>query len=70
MKTKLIYAVMIAAFMSLAFACSNNGNTGNGSMDTGIKVGSGVSDSLNPEKGTYDNSTTPDETKKDVSKNH
>ncbi|MDP1800540.1 MAG: hypothetical protein Q8L81_04260 [Bacteroidota bacterium] len=70
MKNKIIYVTVIAAFVSLAFACSENGNTGNGTMDTGIKVGSGVSDSLDPEKGTYDNRFTPDETKKDISNPH
>ncbi|MBA2610998.1 MAG: hypothetical protein H0U95_03440 [Bacteroidetes bacterium] len=70
MKTKIIYIVPIAVFISVIVACSSNGNTGNGAADTGIKVGSGVSDSLDPEKGTYDTSTTPRESKKDVSVHH
>jgi hypothetical protein len=57
MKTKLIYTSLMVAFLFALINCGTNGNTGNGSMDTGIKVGSGVSDSLDPEKGTYDTTT-------------
>ena len=65
MKTKLICKSLITASLFAIISCSSNGNTGNGSMDTGIKVGSGYSDSLDPEKGTYDTTTTPDDSKKD-----
>ncbi len=66
MKTKIIYTALMAAFLFALINCSTNGNTGNGSMDTGIKVGSGYSDSLDPERGTYDTSTTPNESKKEM----
>lgn len=70
MKTKLIYTSLMAAFLFALIRCGINGNTGNGSVDTGVKVGSGYSDSLDPEKGTLDTSTTPNESKKDRDTRH
>ncbi len=60
----------MAVFLFALISCRTNGNTGNGAMDTGIKVGSGYSDSLDPERGTYDTTTTPDDTKKQNAQGH
>ena len=60
--TKTAFITIITVI--LLSSCRDKANTGNGSMDTGIKEGSGYSDSLSPGKGQYDRSTTPNDSKK------
>lgn len=61
---------MLVLVTLFTISCKDNGNTGNGSMDTGVKVGSGYSDSLDPERGTLDTSTTPNDNKKERDEHH
>jgi hypothetical protein len=62
--TSLKITCILAVFTALCVSCERDGNTGNGAADTPVKVGSGYSDSLDPEKGELDTRKTPDETKK------
>ncbi len=64
MKKKLIQSAFILFNLGLLISCGNNGNTGNGSVDTPVKQGSGYSDSANPEKGQLDRTQTPNEHKR------
>jgi hypothetical protein len=57
-------ACILVLVSTLWVSCERDGNTGNGSQDTPVKVGSGYSDSLDPEKGELDTRQTPDESKK------
>ncbi|MES2761741.1 MAG: hypothetical protein V4677_06020 [Bacteroidota bacterium] len=57
-------ACILTVLITLCVSCERDGNTGNGSVDTPVKVGSGYSDSLDPEKGELDTRQTPDESKK------
>lgn len=70
MKTKIIFATLILCAMGIFSSCDQDGNTGNGSQDTPIKVGSGYSDSANPEKGEFDRRQTPNEEKRTEKQDH
>jgi hypothetical protein len=69
MKRKLMYSTVVLFGLGLFTACGDKGNTGNGSVDTPIKHGSGYSDSANPERGDFDRTQTPNEHRRTENQN-